>query len=317
MNALDHPNIIRLFQVVDTVNRLYLFMEYAARGTLENILSERGKIQPTHAMQCIRYVCRGLQYMHEKNFVHRDIKPANIFVCNDGVAKLGDFGFATSCAPDELLTDRCGSLPFLAPEVLLSASGYHGPPVDLWAVGVMLYLMVTGTMPYNVVNVSSLQRDMRDQDKFLPPMATLEINLQRSTDLLTGLLQYNPTHRFSASQALSSGCFDCQDNVSRDHGSVPKEREVQIVRQSQHAKRTLISLGAELKQCCSSTVLSNPRNDWTGTYRAVFHSEQLKQSISSDKSDNWMDKSETWSTTKHGRAKKSRKRIVANTCALI
>ena len=79
-------------QVIDTVKRRHLVMEYTAGGTLEDVLKLRKKLQPRHAAKSFRQICTGLSYMHSEGYVHRDLKPANVFISTHGIAKLGDFG---------------------------------------------------------------------------------------------------------------------------------------------------------------------------------------------------------------------------------
>ena len=96
MDTADHPNVIRLFQVIDAVRVVYLVMEYAAGGTLADIIRMKGVLNETDATSAFVQIAAGINHLHSKLVVHRDLKPENIFVNERGEAKIGDFGFSVS-----------------------------------------------------------------------------------------------------------------------------------------------------------------------------------------------------------------------------
>lgn len=96
MDTADHPNVIRLFQVIDAVRVIYLVMEYAAGGTLADVIRMKGVLNETDATSAFVQIAAGINHLHSKLVVHRDLKPENIFVNERGEAKIGDFGFSVS-----------------------------------------------------------------------------------------------------------------------------------------------------------------------------------------------------------------------------
>jgi serine/threonine protein kinase len=141
MEVADHPNVIKLFQVIDTVRIIYLVMEYAGAGTLEDIITNHGgKLPESSAQTAFAQVAAGVAHLHGRNVVHRDLKPGNIFVNSRGEAKIGDFGFAAVLnSPTDVLSSYCGSPHFAAPE-LFAGKGCVGQPFVCARVSVLLAL---------------------------------------------------------------------------------------------------------------------------------------------------------------------------------
>lgn len=347
MNSLVHPNIVRLFQVIDTVNKRYLVMEYTAGGTLEDVLKLRKQLQPQHAAKAFRQICTGISFMHSESCVHRDLKPANVFISSHGIAKLGDFGFAARSGPNVQLKSYCGSLPFAAPEIVLGAGAYNGPPVDMWAAGVLLHTMLHGVQPYNVVDTVQLQADMKSKLQFKSQNASLFTTSAELGGLVAGLLEYTPERRLTAmevlhSQELGALCptEPCEDApLLSKVGSSLSAKQINFflgvfkgpdaaitgdadlnVALKQLAKRKLIGHGAKLEHCCSKTSLADPRQSWTGAFRAIRHSETLKlleqAGVKEDRS--WMElglgDTATPKQAQHGRRKHCTKTSI---CAIM
>jgi serine/threonine protein kinase len=94
MNTADHPNVIKLFQVIDAVRVVYLVMEYAAWGSLSDVMLMKGKLSESDAVTAFVQISDGIKHLHDNLIVHRDLKPDNIFINDHGEAKIGDFGFS-------------------------------------------------------------------------------------------------------------------------------------------------------------------------------------------------------------------------------
>jgi serine/threonine protein kinase len=151
MAKLNHPGIVEVYQFGRTDDGLlYIVMEFVAGTDVQRMLAKQGRLSGEHALAITAHVCDALQYAHERGIIHRDIKPANIMVGYDGVVKVADFGLARmSHAGDSGLTQSgmaMGTLHYMAPETLTLGSAVDHR-ADLYAVGVMLYQMLTGKLP--------------------------------------------------------------------------------------------------------------------------------------------------------------------------
>ncbi|VDO73180.1 unnamed protein product [Haemonchus placei] len=157
MERMHHPNIIRLFECVETLTRTHLVLEYAGGGELYAYVHERGKLSEHEAKPLFAQIVAAVSHMHKNNLVHRDIKAENIMFSAPGVVKLVDFGFSCMLpSAAEQLKTFCGSPPYAAPELFRDES-YNGPKVDIWALGVLLHFMLIGVTPFRGETVPELK----------------------------------------------------------------------------------------------------------------------------------------------------------------
>ncbi|KAF2212144.1 hypothetical protein CERZMDRAFT_111924 [Cercospora zeae-maydis SCOH1-5] len=149
MKLLEHPNIVQLYDVWENRNELYLIMEYVKGGELFHYVDERKGLTEDETVYIFRQIVSALLYCHRMLICHRDLKPENILLDRDTLeVKLIDFGMAALQPKGRLLSTPCGSPHYAAPEVL-SNKPYDGPLADVWSCGVILYVMLTGTTPFN------------------------------------------------------------------------------------------------------------------------------------------------------------------------
>jgi serine/threonine protein kinase len=159
MARLNHPGIVEVYNCGETADgMLYFVMEFVAGTDVQRMLEKQGRLPPEHALAITAHTCDALAYAHERGIVHRDIKPANIMVGYDGVVKVADFGLAKmSHAADSGLTQSgvaMGTLHYMAPEALMLGIAVDHR-ADLYAVGVMLYQMLTGKLPKGLFEMPS------------------------------------------------------------------------------------------------------------------------------------------------------------------
>ncbi|KAG7495654.1 serine serine/threonine-protein kinase MARK2 isoform X9 [Solea senegalensis] len=196
MKMLNHPNIVKLFEVIETEKTLYLVMEYASGGEVFDYLVAHGRMKEKEARAKFRQIVSAVQYCHQKCIVHRDLKAENLLLDADMNIKIADFGFSNEFTLGNKLDTFCGSPPYAAPE-LFQGKKYDGPEVDVWSLGVILYTLVSGSLPFDGQNLKELrERVLRGKYR---------IPFYMSTDcenLLKKFLILNPLKRGSLEQIM-------------------------------------------------------------------------------------------------------------------
>ncbi|XP_011610140.2 MAP/microtubule affinity-regulating kinase 3-like isoform X3 [Takifugu rubripes] len=196
MKILNHPNIVKLFEVIETEKTLYLVMEYASGGEVFDYLVAHGRMKEKEARAKFRQILSAVQYCHQKHIVHRDLKAENLLLDADMNIKIADFGFSNEFSVGGKLDTFCGSPPYAAPE-LFQGKKYDGPEVDVWSLGVILYTLVSGSLPFDGQNLKELrERVLRGKYR---------IPFYMSTDcenLLKRFLVLNPGKRGTLEQIM-------------------------------------------------------------------------------------------------------------------
>ncbi|XP_034404026.1 MAP/microtubule affinity-regulating kinase 4-like isoform X1 [Cyclopterus lumpus] len=196
MKTLNHPNIVQLFEVIETEKTLYLIMEYASGGEVFDYLVAHGRMKEKEARAKFRQIVSAVHYCHLKNIVHRDLKAENLLLDADANIKIADFGFSNEFTAGSKLDTFCGSPPYAAPE-LFQGKKYDGPEVDIWSLGVILYTLVSGSLPFDGQNLKEL-RERVLRGKYRVPF-------YMSTDcegILRRFLVLNPAKRSSLEQIM-------------------------------------------------------------------------------------------------------------------
>uniref|UniRef100_A0A672PKR2 non-specific serine/threonine protein kinase n=1 Tax=Sinocyclocheilus grahami TaxID=75366 RepID=A0A672PKR2_SINGR len=196
MKTLHHPNIVQLFEVIETEKTLYLVMEYASGGEVFDYLVSHGRMKEIEARAKFRQIVSAVHYCHQKNIVHRDLKAENLLLDADANIKIADFGFSNEFTLGNKLDTFCGSPPYAAPE-LFQGKKYDGPEVDIWSLGVILYTLVSGSLPFDGQNLKEL-RERVLRGKYRVPF-------YMSTDcegILRRFLVLNPSKRCTLEQVM-------------------------------------------------------------------------------------------------------------------
>eukprot|EP01135_Chromosphaera_perkinsii_P003240 Nk52_evm15s239 gene=Nk52_evmTU15s239 len=203
LKALEHPNIVKMYEVLDDPEQDCLFMvfEYAAKG----VVCDMGKRQhlPEHKIwKYMRDLIMGLEYLHRLHIVHRDIKPDNLLLSEDDVLKIIDFGVSEKIEKSGILSRSVGSVAFWAPEMCKSdVSKYKGKPIDMWAVGITLYVFCYGWVPFaSQVPLDLFDIIVKEEPEFpvLPDGREINPHLK---NLIQQLLHKDPEQRLTVGGA--------------------------------------------------------------------------------------------------------------------
>ncbi|XP_063218746.1 serine/threonine-protein kinase SIK3-like isoform X2 [Bacillus rossius redtenbacheri] len=156
MTQLQHPHIIRLYQVMETEKMIHLVTEYASGGEIFDFLVENGPMSEKAARRLFHQILTAVHFCHTHNIVHRDLKAENLLLDSNMNIKLADFGFSNHFQPGKKLSTWCGSPPYAAPE-LFEGKEYDGPKTDIWSMGVVLYVLVCGALPFDGATLQTLR----------------------------------------------------------------------------------------------------------------------------------------------------------------
>ncbi|CAK9862133.1 unnamed protein product [Sphagnum jensenii] len=204
LRRTDHPNIIRLHDIVEAPNRIYLVLEYCAGGDLAAYIQRYGKVSEGTARHFMQQLGAGLQVLRNNNLIHRDLKPQNLLLSTDdntAVLKIADFGFARLLQPQGMAETLCGSPLYMAPEILQSKK--YDAKADLWSVGAILYQLVTGRPPFSGNNhLQLLQNIMKTNEVQFPEPLMAELHPD-CIDMCRKLLRPNPVERLSFEEFFS------------------------------------------------------------------------------------------------------------------
>ena len=212
MKKLSHPNITKILEYFESEKYYLIIMEYINGGNLFSFVKKRRKLNEKLAKFLFYQIINGIKYLHSKNIVHRDIKLENILIDVNNNIKICDFGISKILSKkDEKCYDQCGTLMYMAPEILLSnkEKGYNPFLIDIYSSGIALYIMLSGSLPFNI----------KDDDSSLSENNSYNFDLQynivnnkpkdienisyEAKDLLKKLLNKNPLKRISCEEILN------------------------------------------------------------------------------------------------------------------
>ncbi|KAG9263696.1 hormonally up-regulated neu tumor-associated kinase [Astyanax mexicanus] len=220
---IRHPNITQLLDILETENSYYLVMELCPGGNLMNYIYEKKRLDEREAQKYIRQLVMAVEHLHRAGVVHRDLKIENLLLDEEDNIKLIDFGLS-NCAGilgySEPFSTQCGSPAYAAPE-LLSRKKY-GPKVDVWSIGVNMYAMLTGTLPFTVepFSLKALHQRMVDKDMNpLPPSVS-----SAAVSLLKSLLEPDPAKRPNIHQVMGDSWLQ----LGNPHTGVPYLNRIHI-----------------------------------------------------------------------------------------
>ncbi|KAF5338390.1 hypothetical protein D9611_012511 [Ephemerocybe angulata] len=251
MKLINHPNIMRLYDVWETSTDLYLILEYVQGGELFDYLCNKGRLPTEEALSYFQQIISAVDYCHRFNIAHRDLKPENILLDEESNIKIADFGMAAwqSNPQDANLRTSCGSPHYAAPEII-SGEPYNGASADIWSCGIILHALLVGKLPFDDDDCPTLLQ-MITRAKF--PMPS-DID-PRAQDLLRRMLEKDVKKRISMAEIMKHPFF-----VSRP------------LKQMDYALPDLDSISQPVSRVSSidPDVFANLRTLWHGTSDAAL-----------------------------------------------
>ncbi|KAF7275801.1 hypothetical protein GWI33_011257 [Rhynchophorus ferrugineus] len=198
LKSFSHENICQLYQVIETSTHFFIIMEYCSGGELFDHIVEKNRLNEPESRKFFRQIVSAVAYLHSLGYAHRDLKPENVLLDKNQNLKLIDFGL---CAKpqggiENPLYTSCGSPTYAAPELILGQQ-YLGQEVDVWAMGVLLYALLAGSLPFDDLNIDNLYRKILNGKYEEPPFISKE-----SLRLIRSMLQVEPKKRIKVTELL-------------------------------------------------------------------------------------------------------------------
>ena len=191
LKIIRHPNLIQLYEIVETTKELYLITEYATGGELYEYIVANTRIKEEEACRLFQQIISGIEYIHKLRVVHRDLKPENLLLDSNKNVKLVDFGLSTTYKQNEKLKTACGSPCYAAPE-MIAGKKYDGLQVDIWSSGVVLFALLCGYLPFEDPDTGNLYKKILGGSYTTPNFLSDD-----AKSIIKGILTVDPEKRFT------------------------------------------------------------------------------------------------------------------------
>ena len=197
LTKLNHQNLVQTFEILEDEKNFYIIMELIKGGELFNLIVTNRKLDEREAAFFFYQLLNGLEEIHRLDIAHRDLKPENLIFTNNKILKIIDFGLSNNCKDLQRLETPCGSPCYASPEMILG-DDYEGKTIDLWSVGIVLYAMVCGFLPFEEKSNDLLFKKICECKLVFPDYVT-----ENSRDMIRLFLNVDPNKRVRISQVKS------------------------------------------------------------------------------------------------------------------
>ena len=292
LKQLKHPNIVQLYSVIETERQIFLIMEYLKGKELFQYIILKKKIPEDEACIYFQQLISAIEYLHNLKIVHRDIKPENMIInYKTKEIKLLDFGLSNIYGekPDEMLSTACGSPCYAAPE-MISGKMYKGGGIDIWSVGVVLFAMICGYLPFHEETNKETYKQISEGKYIIPSFVS-----KLCRELIHKILNINPKKRIKIDKIKKDAWIKFYSNGLNKDG-------LSLFSNGLYINKYVIPIDEEIidemeklfnisKVKSRTEVLSNNSNEYTSLYYLLINKKikNGKQSISDFKSDLFQD----------------------------
>lgn len=260
LKIVKHPNVISLYEIIETPKQLYLIMEYACGGELFDYIVARNRLKEHQACLFLQQLISGVEYLQSVGVVHRDLKPENLLLDEHNNLKIVDFGLSNLYKSEEVLKTACGSPCYAAPE-MIAGKKYHGSKVDIWSCGVVLFAMVCGYLPFEDPNTSILYKKILGGEYKCGAWVSLD-----GQDLLKKILNTNPETRYTIDMIKNHTWFIKYCNKNYTPCSLDTKIDENIIK-----KVELLGLSSEVTK---DSIAKNKHNKYTSTYLLLLKKQR-------------------------------------------
>lgn len=278
----DFPYIIKLYEVIVTETKVWMALEYCPGKELYEYLLVMQRIPPDESARLFAQIAGAVYYAHSLNCVHRDLKLENILLDKRGNAKLADFGFTRECATKAQLETICGTTVYMAPE-LLQREKYDGFKIDVWSLGVILYTMINGSMPFDEDEPSKTEWKIINE---MPEFKDKIFN-EDSKNLLEQILDKDPKKRPTMEQILRHPFLEPYGSgiIEQSEKILSKQRKGLLsfhTKAEQHLLKKLKQLGFD-KQAIKSSVQKRKCDSLSGLWYLLLEQEKNQYKLNNPK----------------------------------
>jgi len=267
LKILRHPNVIQLYEIIETKEQLYLIMEYASQGELFDYIVDHQRVDEKTALKFFRQIISGIFYLHSQRIIHRDLKPENLLLDSQNNIKIVDFGLSNSMEGDALLKTACGS-PCYAPPEMIQGKKYKGSLADIWSCGVVLFALLCGHLPFDDQSTTQLYKKITGANYSLPGHVS-----ESAKDLIKRMLRVDPNKRYRVSDIVNHPWFMGTDEVpySLDLGIDIKTNEIPVSMNiiKKMIEKKIVKDEVKIVQC----IKENRHNYITSIYYLLLNGE--------------------------------------------